>query len=66
MATPVRERVGVLVIRAWKEGEPPTIRLRITSRLDLEGDGEQTVAASAVDDACAVVRGWLEEFAGRG
>jgi hypothetical protein len=59
----VRERVGVLVIRAWKEGEPPTIRLRITTRFDLEGDEERTTAASTVDDACGIVRDWLEEFA---
>ena len=63
MASRVRERVGVLIIRSWNEGEPPTIRLRITSALDLESDEEESVATTSVDQACEIVRSWLEQFA---
>ena len=55
----------MLVIRAWTEGEPATIRLRITSTLDLEGDEELVAATSSIDEACAIVADWLKEFAGR-
>jgi hypothetical protein len=57
------ERTGVLIIRAWVEGDPPTLRLRITRTDDLTaGDEESTVTAS-VEEAVDVVRRWLEGFA---
>ena len=65
VAAPVRERVGVLVIRAWNEGEPEPVRLRITSTLDLEREEELSSATTSIDEACEIVCSWLEEFVRR-
>jgi hypothetical protein len=56
------ERTGVLVIRAWIEGERPSLRLRITWTLDVSDPVEQSATTTSVEEACAVVRRWLEGF----
>lgn len=62
MATLPSERTGVLVIRAWIEGEPASLRLRITRTLDISSRDEEATAAASIDEACAVVRRWLDDF----
>lgn len=64
MSEPARERVGVLIIRVWIENEALAPRVRITSSLDLDRVKESR-ATTGIDDACAIVRSWLEEFIGR-
>jgi hypothetical protein len=56
------ERVGVLVIRVWIEaGVQP--RARITASLDIAAETTaQTIAASSVDEICAIVRDLLMDF----
>jgi hypothetical protein len=54
----------VLVLRAWveEEGWPRRVRVRITR---VVGGRQLTAsAASSPDEACAVVRAWLEELLG--
>lgn len=63
MGTVPSERTGVLVIRAWINGQPPSLRLRITRTADLAARDEESTVTASVDEACAVVRRWLEEFA---
>jgi hypothetical protein len=53
----------VLVIRGWIEGEPPSLRLRITQTLDVAARDEKSTVTADVDEACAVVRRWLEALA---
>jgi hypothetical protein len=54
----------VLIIRVWIENEALAPRVRITSSLDLDRVKESR-ATTGIDDACAIVRSWLEEFIGR-
>lgn len=55
------ERRGVLLLRAWVEGEPPLgLRVRII-RLHGEGEPSSTVT-STVDATCALVQSWLNEL----
>jgi hypothetical protein len=55
------ERVGVLVIRIWVEGEAGP-RARITASMDVAQARQTTVMASSVDEACELVRAWLTRF----
>jgi hypothetical protein len=57
------ERTGVLIIRAWVEGDPPTLRLRITRTDDLTASDEESTVTASVEEAVDVVRRWLEGFA---
>lgn len=57
-----RERTGVLVIRVWTDGEPPTVRARITHRSDVTGPDQTVTFASTVDDINAAVASWLQAF----
>ena len=52
----------MLVIRAWIEGEPSTLRMRITRTLDVTVREDKSDAAANVEEACAIVRRWLEEL----
>lgn len=62
MASQRRERTGVLIIRAWMDGEPPAIRMRITHTLDVAARDETSEVAASVDEACTIVRRWLDEL----
>ena len=55
------ERVGVLVIRIWVEGEAEP-RARITASMDVAQPRQTTVMASSVDEVCTIVRDWLTRF----
>jgi hypothetical protein len=59
------ERIGVLVIRAWVEGDPGGVRMRITCTSDISTREEDATSAASIDEACAIVRRWLEAFAAR-
>jgi hypothetical protein len=56
-----REMLGAAVIRAWiEEGPPRRLKIRVTSKADVD-EPEMTVGVTAdVDTACALVRDWLE------
>jgi hypothetical protein len=57
------ERIAVAVIRAWIEvGVEGALKVRVTTRGDLEGTTETIGVASSIDGACAIVRAWLEGF----
>jgi hypothetical protein len=59
-----RQRVGVLVIRAWKE-DGSGLRARLTQSVDVEAsDSTVTVEKTAgnQDAILEAVRSWLEAF----
>jgi hypothetical protein len=63
MVAAVPRRTGVLVVRAWLEGERPgTLRARITSTLDLSRRDVAVSAASSAEEIQRAVRAWLDEF----
>lgn len=56
-------RVGVLVVRAWVEGEDEQdqhLRARVTRTDDVVDSRELTAVATSVDEVCDIVRAWLE------
>jgi hypothetical protein len=54
------ERNGVLVVRAWIEGDPPRLKARITHTIDVaRGEPESATVASA-EQIHEEVRRWLE------
>jgi hypothetical protein len=58
------ERVAVLIVRAWREGEGPAgLRARITWVTDVERASELTAVAAGRDDILASVRRWLDDLA---
>jgi hypothetical protein len=58
----IRERSGVLVVRAWIEsGASEGLRVRITQILGPREELTETTAAT-VDQTLALVRSWLEEL----
>ena len=62
MASPPGERTAVFVIRAWIEGEPPSLRTRMTRTFDVTAANETTEASASVDEVCSIVRRWLEQL----
>lgn len=58
----VRERTGVLVVRAWIEGDPAQLKARITQTVDVASREPVSTTASTPDQIFAAVRRWLEEF----
>jgi len=58
--TTAGERNGVLVVRAWIEGDPPRLKARITHTVDVtEGEPQSRIATSAEQIHDEVQR-WLE------
>ncbi len=58
---------GVLVMRVWLEGEPPTaLRARVTTAIGVAETEHPMTAVATVDEACAAVRRWLIEFVSDG
>ena len=63
MAAPVRERAGVLVLRAWEDSfSTDGFRVRIMSRLDLERSDDDVHAAASIEAVLEIVGEWLREF----
>ena len=56
-------RTAVLVVRAWRDSSDTTVRCRILIADDILDGAQRSVAASGADEACAVVREWLEGVA---
>jgi hypothetical protein len=59
------ERTGVLVVRAWIEGDPPQLKARITQTTDVATREPVSSAASTAEQIYDAVRRWLEEFEAR-
>lgn len=65
------ESTGVLVLRVWQELDPPrTLRVRITTRLDIASSAESTETfdvkeAKGTGEVCDSVRHFLLSFAER-
>jgi hypothetical protein len=60
---PSRERVAVVVIRAWLEaGADQPFRARMTARLDLEAGQERVAAAASIKQVTVQVERWLKEL----
>lgn len=51
---------GLLVVRAWLEGEPPALRARITTTVDVEVGGQQSTYAGETEEVVQIVRDWLD------
>jgi hypothetical protein len=58
------DRVGVLVVRVWVESGsgPEALRARLTSRLDVDEENEETIGAVSIDEILGLTRAWLERF----
>jgi hypothetical protein len=53
------ERSGVLVVRAWIEGEPAQLKARITQTIDLARREPESATVSSGEEIEAEVRRWL-------
>jgi glyoxylate carboligase len=63
MATASSRRVGVLVMRTWVEsGQADGLRVRITAAIDGRDATPIRGVAATIEDACAIVQEWLENF----
>jgi hypothetical protein len=57
------ERVGVLVIQAWLEGDDPRFfRARVRSSSDVERQPDRSESCAAPADVLAAVQRWLSGF----
>jgi len=55
--------MAVAVVKAWIDGEPPgRLKIRITSEPLTGTQSHDSSVAATVDDACAMIRRWLEAF----
>jgi hypothetical protein len=55
----IKKPSGVLVVRAWVEGDSPGLRARITQLPGLDQDQSEATAAS-LEQILAIVRAWLK------
>lgn len=61
MITADQERVAVLIVRLWREGDDPSaLRARITCVPDLDGAPEMVAVAAGRDEILASAGKWLE------
>jgi hypothetical protein len=56
------ERIGVLVIRAWRSREQCELIARITGKLDLEKPAKTSQTAAGVEAATRAAVEWLLDF----
>jgi hypothetical protein len=56
------EPAAILVMRAWTEGDG-ALRVRVLELHELRNETRTLGVAATVDDACAIVRTWLESLA---
>jgi len=54
------ERSGVLVVRAWIEGDPPQLKARLTHTVDLAEDEPESATVSSAEQIHGEVSRWLE------
>jgi hypothetical protein len=61
------DRTGMLIVRLWIEAHHERgLRARITQTLDATATEQSVAVASSAEDICAVVKGWVDDFAGPG
>ena len=54
---------GILVLRAWLEGSPPTrLRARLTTTGGVSEPEYPMAVVASVDEACDAIRSWLSDF----
>jgi hypothetical protein len=53
------ERSGVLLVRAWVEGDPPQLKARLTHSADLARRDEESVTVSSARGIHDEVDRWL-------
>lgn len=54
---------GIMVLRAWIEGDPPSkLRARLTTTAGMDDTERSMTVADSVDDVCLAVRTWLSDF----
>jgi hypothetical protein len=52
-----------MVIRVWVERDAAApLRARVTRTLDIDNREEIVSVASGVEEVCAIMRAWLDEF----
>ena len=56
------EGAGVLVLRAWTEGQPPSLRVRITTTDNALSAARAVRVVASPTEAADVVRDWLTEL----
>lgn len=61
VGTSPRRSTAVLVVSAWREGEPPRLAARITYTLDGTQPDRVTVTVAGADEIEAVIRRWARE-----
>jgi hypothetical protein len=57
--------VGVLTIRAWREGSQQQLRMRVTESLDITGSKQTTHAVRDAEELHEFLRAWLDAYVGR-
>jgi hypothetical protein len=55
-------KMGVLTIRAWREGEDQRLRARLQLATDVTSESMTTEFADSADEVCSIVRTWLDEI----
>lgn len=58
--TAASERSGVLVVRAWIEGDPSQLKARLMYTVDLAQREPESVTASSAEEIQAAVGRWLD------
>lgn len=53
------ERSGVLVVRAWIEGDPPQLKARLTHTTDIHRHEEESATVSSVRGIHDEIDRWL-------
>ena len=54
-----QERSGVLVVRAWVEGDPPQLKARLTHTTDVNRHEEESATVSSARGIHAEIDRWL-------
>jgi hypothetical protein len=58
---PGADAFGVAIVRAWIEpGPPQVLKVRVAAAPDMRSTPRIVGVAADIDDACALVRDWLE------
>jgi hypothetical protein len=58
--TTAGERSGVLVVRAWIEGDPPQLKARLTHTIDLTQFEPSSATVSSAKEIHYEIDRWLE------
>jgi hypothetical protein len=61
METP-HAQTGVLVIRAWRQGDPASVVMRVTRTVDVSTGDDETETTTSVEEVLALVRSWLDQI----